>query len=277
MYSLIYQVNGFYKMITTTALRDEFKFQHTHNIVQDVDKKITFEPIENIRNGMLLTSPAVYVWVATDQVNNEKKRCLYVGKTGIGVKYRFKNGHEPGFKNNVTGRDKAKKIQVELLAKRKIQVFTRRSEEISLFKDQKIKVNGCSIEEEYFIQKFNPEWNIALVKKGGRKLFADFSGLLNYSILEEFMSNLKADKKKKFLEIIKKIEDKCANSFTWEIIKRYSNSKIKGRGPNNIPCLVYGPKKDKAGKKQKWLYRFYLTEDLKEIYTSGAKRGRVNI
>jgi len=263
---------------------NRYHFIHTHNIRAD-DLDLKFHPVEGVSKE-LLHGPAVYIWTEHDE-SSGLKICHYVGKTGIGVFDRFKKGHEPGFKKNPTGKKKAEKIRAVFEERQKnnegqeLQIYTRRSNNITLFDDQ-IEINGYSIEEEFFIKKFEPDWNVALVEKNEKgKILIDFSDLPSHLIIEEFLSTLNESKTKTFYRLIKKIEKECNsknpdNKFCWGVVKYHSGAKLIGRGVDNTPCIVFGPKENKAGQKKNWEYRFYLTQDLNEIYAKG-KTGRVKI
>lgn len=117
------------------------------------------------------TEPTIYCWVLSEKRGNRFSpvAVLYVGKAGYGLKKRMSQ-HLGGFNHSTTGKKNREQIDKLISKKYAIQVYSRNSENYRVFEEV---MNGCSIEEEYFIQaiqnnnshEYNGVLNRGLVSK----------------------------------------------------------------------------------------------------------------
>jgi hypothetical protein len=95
----------------------------------------------------------VYLWI---EISEATSNVVYVGKASRTLQFRC-NRHKSGFKNSVTGRAHAKRIQFGIGQGRRYLVYFRKSLIESILYENTIPME--SVEELAFIKKFRPLWN----------------------------------------------------------------------------------------------------------------------
>ena len=95
--------------------------------------------------------PVIYCWVLSKKAVSAKGEpiaIVYVGKASFGLPKRMSQ-HLSGFKNSTTGIKNEKYVSSKLKSNHELQVYVRKP--LSYFVLGK-SMNGCSIEEEFFIE-----------------------------------------------------------------------------------------------------------------------------
>ncbi len=115
--------------------------------------------IESDKNRQL-----VYIWLNINRSSNSEE-IIYIGKTQFSIHKRMKE-HLRGFRgkeNNgsISGSKKFKHLINLINTGSEIQIWTRQAEnrELMIRKKKLEKISHYSVEEEYFIQFFNPNLN----------------------------------------------------------------------------------------------------------------------
>jgi len=292
-----------FKMLISQNELKKFEFHLTHECKNDDNNKVKFHRASEAHNTTFHSNdPMVYLWVVPK--DDDMFDVLYVGKAGFGINRRLRQ-HQSGFVSSGTGRKNLQYIYSVLAdTNNKIYVYARRSKFSRLFS---VTMNMYSLEEEVFIEKFNPllnraqridkKFSIAKEKNKSLEQYAveselnadpvtnfeqdfilgnwDFSYTARVGYLKEFYSEIDRASQEKFIKIIN-LAFKMFNSGEIEtkIVLKYSN---QPKGYSGIPTLLFSEigKKGKA-LKNKWILRVPFRSDDKHPLTVVLPLSRIN-
>ena len=122
----------------------KYKFKFVGNIELNKEQ-LVFSSEYNFSND-----PAIYCWVLSEKQGDKPSpvAVLYVGKASFGLRKRMTQ-HLAGFSHSVTGSKNKEHLERAIKKKYQIHVYLRSPENYQVLGKA---MNGCSIEEEFFIQ-----------------------------------------------------------------------------------------------------------------------------
>lgn len=121
----------------------KYKFKLAGWIHQDIDRLVFKSEHE------LSTEPAIYCWVLSENIDDRSSivSVIYVGKASFGLTKRMTQ-HIGGFSHSTTGSKNKDYLARKFDEKYEVRVYARKPGKFEVFGKA---MNGCSIEEEFFI------------------------------------------------------------------------------------------------------------------------------